>query len=395
MKSTNVIKNIQRRESVERTSVIERENFISSNYFNSTMLSRMKVDRSIQLHFDTVDDLVNCITWSPNGQAIACGRIGKGAQVFNPFNENYTQGSELKNSDNHILVDCIFVPYNSNLLAVATQRKEIYNWGVQTNSICDEYVKLYDIEAKSRVAIRSYKFTGACRHILTTPALPNCIWFNIDMEGHTVAEADTREKDNFRFFRIKMKRDDETLNFERSMDISSTETMFVIGSKSEVSLFDRRMISQMKCQPFKTLKLVNNGLSPVSRAQQIVTQVKFHPYGKKILVTHTRQFHFTHHFVSIHDDNSSIESLEFPKSNSRLPRLMLRNPSFLGPAGSHVLLDVFFQNYSIVFDCKTYKYIGKIKFPDQNSSIYTQAHPHYCVIAASNQNQIKFFTPSG
>lgn len=395
MKSKNIVKHIQRRESAERASMIERESFISSNYFNSNMLSRMKITRSIELDFNTVDDMINCITWSPNGQAIACSRIGKGAQVFSPFNENYKRGGELKNSDNHIVVDCKFVPYNSNVLAVATQRREIYNWGVQTNSICDDYVKLYDVEAKTQASIKRYKFTGACRHVLTTPALPNNIWFNIDLEGRTFAEADTREKDAFRFFRIKMKREDETLNFERSMDISTAETTFVVSSKNEVSLFDRRMISEMKCLPFKTINIVNAKLPQNSRNQLVVNQVKFHPSGRQILTICTGLFHFTHNYLSLYDCSSSVQSLNFRESDRNLPRLLLRNPSFLGPSGDHVLLDVFFQNFSVVVDCSTREYIGEIEFLGHNSSCYTQAHPHYCIIAASNQSQINLFSPTG
>ena len=75
--------------------------------------------------------------------------------------------------------------------------------------------------------------------------------------------------------------------------------------------------------------------------------------------------------------------------------VLTKYPSFLGE--KYVLFDAYFRKYSVVFNHKDMRYIGKINFLGQInyfSDISSMPHPFYCLIASTNQEKINFITPT-
>ena len=69
------------------------------------------------------------------------------------------------------------------------------------------------------------------------------------------------------------------------------------------------------------------------------------------------------------------------------------NPSFLGD--EHVLFDILFRNYSVVYDIESLRYVGKITLFEENYSFSNlwQPNPLYGLVA-SFSNSTKCFSPT-
>ena len=68
--------------------------------------------------------------------------------------------------------------------------------------------------------------------------------------------------------------------------------------------------------------------------------------------------------------------------------------SFLGD--KHVLFDIFFRNYSVVYDIESLRYVGKITLFEENYSFSTLCVPNplYCLVASFSKDSIKFISPT-
>ena len=76
--SDNITNNLKRRETPIE---LNPENFVSSNYFNDSLLDQMSADFEIS-HKSRAWRQVVCGSWSSDGSLLGCGKLRTGVETF-------------------------------------------------------------------------------------------------------------------------------------------------------------------------------------------------------------------------------------------------------------------------------------------------------------------------
>ena len=154
--SDNVINNLKRWETYFN---LNHENFVSTNYFNYSMLDRMSADFEIS-HKSRPWHQVVCGSWSSDGSLLGCGKLRAGVETFKPFANFHVHTAPV--ARNCFLADFQFMLGSRNL--VAASQSIVLN-GLEM----DHCVKVWDV-VKNK-ASRTYCFRGLVKK-LATFALP-------------------------------------------------------------------------------------------------------------------------------------------------------------------------------------------------------------------------------
>ena len=102
------------------------ENFVNINYFNDSMMNRMRIEHTISHELEGWDSHVQCGSWNSNGFLLAFGKYKKGVQIFKPFQN--VEVSVIPVQDNHYLTDTLFMQQHENLLAVCSRNESSFTW---------------------------------------------------------------------------------------------------------------------------------------------------------------------------------------------------------------------------------------------------------------------------
>ena len=381
--SENIVSSLKNREINIR---FDPENFFNINYFNHSMINKMRVEHKINHQLVSWDDNILCGSWNSSGYLLGCGKALKGVQIFKPFQNFKVDTIEVQN--NHYLTDALFMPKHENLLAVASRSKSSFMWSSLNGLEKDEYVKVWDVEAKA--VTRSYTVRGLVKKVATSEALPNLIWFNIDQSTHKMAEADTRTS-QYKSMWLNEVKNQAGFSHSRSFAVNPfDEVTIAVSEKNQLMFYDRRMMtSSVVNYPTGTVDT-----SSLEGDSSYIAHLKYHRSGEKLLLTKSSRFNISQYVVPSLDP--SVENIQqFKFRDQIIVGTVTKNPSFLGE--HHVLFDTFFRNYSVVFNLDNMSYVGKTKLFGQTnflSNISSLPHPFYCLIASINHDTINFITPT-
>ena len=356
--------------------------FVKVNYFNESMLTRLKVEKEILLDFVTPDDQVNRGSWNCDGTLLACGKKCTGVDIYTPF-RNYNKLATVPIENNHNLADVVFMPKTRNLMAVTSRNKNnLVFWNTSPDLPIDDYVKIWDVEKNS--ATRMYCLKEPVTKLVTCTALPYNIWFNTDNKVQTIAEADIRSP-KYKTVKLGLLQHDK-LVYRRCFDVHPVdEVTIAVGDRNRLLFYDRRTLtSQSFAQTVKSIDV-----SSINRTNSYISEIRYNYCGSKIVFGNSS---YDHYIVPVSDlFTTNIKGLPFKS----LINTVSRNPKFLGH--KYVLFDTFYKNYSVVFDLDEAKLIGKIKLSYQRnyfSNIFSIPHPIYCIIVIIYQDIINFITPT-
>ena len=369
----NIVKQLKNRETKIQ---FHPEKFVEANYFNESMIKRLRVEREIPLDFETSGDLVSCGSWNHDGSLLACGKKGRGVDVYSPFRSCERQAAiPIKN--NHNLADVVFMPRSRNLMAVTSRNKNsLIFWITTADVLIDDYVKVWDVDKS--VATRTYGFKGPVTKLITSNALPNHIWFNTDNKVKTIAEADIRSP-KYQTLKLDLAKDESFLGHRRCFDVHPVDGVTVaVGDKSDLLFYDRRtMTSQAIAKPFKSFDA-----SSVNTSSSFISEIRYDPGGSKIIFGNSS---YDHYVIDL--DASDVQGLAFKNPTNTVTR----NPKFLGD--NYVLFDTFYKNYSVFFDLKEAKIVSKLKLAYQRnffSNILSIPHPNQCMVVVIYQDILTY-----
>ena len=222
-------------------------------------------------------------------------------------------------------------------------------------------------------ATAKYKLNHLLREKVTCPALPNNVWFNLGLAN--IVEADVRTQS---YTSLKLNDlENKELMFNNCFDVCPVGgDAIAVGGSNKVRFYDRRMLTPT---PYKVIDL-----RPLSDMDLVVTKLKYHPSGRKILIAVSTGFQ---DFMSDMSETGveNMRSFEFRD----VPGTVLRNPNFLGSEGRYVMFDTFSKDFVVVFDSRDFRCLGK--FQAQPGSD-TESCPQ--VIAIAQQDVVHFVTPT-
>jgi len=362
------------------------ENFVNVNYFNESMINRMRIEHKIAHGLESSNEYIQCASWNSNGHLFASGKYEKGVQIFKPFQN--TNATFLPVQRDHYLTNALFLQKYENLIAVCSRNHGYFTWGTANGLEADEYVKIWDLETNS--AIRSYNFKGFVKQVASCKALPNCVWFNVDHKAQVIAEADIRCP-SYNSILLNDAESNTSLFQLRTFDVNPVDGVtIVVGDKNKILFHDRRMISTSKVNhPTKTVDI-----SSFKGDSSYIVKLTYNPSGNKLFISSS---YSTNNFQYVAPaSDSKVENIrEFTFQDQFLDVILTKYPSFLGE--KYVIFDAYFRNYSVVFNHEDMRYIGKINFLGQSnyfSDISSMPHPFYCLIASTKQDAINFITPT-
>ena len=191
-------------------------------------------------------------------------------------------------------------------------------------------------------ASANHKFSCLLQEVVTCPALPNKVWFNLDLAN--IVEADVRTPSY-----SSLKLNDfasRELQFKNCSDVRPVDgDAIAVGGSNKVRYYDRSVLTPT---PSKVIDL-----RPLKDMDLVVAKLKYHPSGRKILTAVSIGFQ---HFMSDTSDAGveDMRSFEFRD----FPGTVLRNPNFLGSEGSYVMLDTFSQDFVVVFYSRDFRCLG-------------------------------------
>ena len=363
------------------------ENFVNINYFNESMIKRMRIEHKISHELEAGDTHIQCGSWNSNGFLLGFGKYEKGVQICKPF-LNFEM-SVIPVQDNHYLTYTIFMQQHENFLAVCSRNRNSFIWSSLDGLEVDDYVKIWDVEAKS--VVRSYSFKGLVKKVATSKALPNHVWFNVDQKTQKIAEADIRSP-SYKSMQLNEFEGNTTFLHSRHFTVNPVdEVTIVVSDNSKILFYDRRMMTSSNINhPTKTVDTTS-----LNGERSYIVQLKYNPSGSKLFITKSYRF-TTYNYVAPLVDMSIKNIQKFKFCEQKLLETVIGNPSFLGE--NHVLFDTFSRNkVSIVYNLEHMRYVGKISLLGQTnyfSKIYSMPHPFCCLIASANQDMINFITPS-
>ena len=381
----NIVNSLKQRETNFR---LDPEKFVAANYFNESMINRLRVEKKVSLEFETSDDLVSCGSWNCDGTLLACGKKGKGVQIYAPF-RNYEKVTAVDIKDNHTLADVVFIPRNKNLMTFASRRNNTLFFWSNSGLVRDDYVKIWDVE--KNVAFRQYSFTGVVAKLVTCPTLPNHLWFNTDNKVQTVAEVDIRAP-GYKTISFGPVNTDDWLVYRRCFDVNPVdEVTIAVGDKNKLLFYDRRTVtSQKAAQPARSVDV-----SALNGTNSYILQVAYSPKINKMVLINSHSFTCDCYVLpSSRPEVRDARKLTFSDNAATLS--VMRSPSFFG--SKYAIFDTFLRNYSAVFDVERARLVGRITLDHQSnifSNVVSMPHPRYCLIAATNQDLINFVSPTG
>ena len=362
------------------------ENFVSVNYFNESMMTRMRIEHRVSHGLESWDQHVQCTSWNSSGLLFACGKCDRGVQMFEPFRN--AEASSIPVPEGHYLTDALFLHRHDNLIAVCSRSNRSFFWDSPNGLGAGSRVGIWDVRTKTEV--RSHGFRGFVKQVAASKALPNHIWFNIDRKTKRIAEADIRSP-SYRRVELNDAENNTYLFQSESFDVNPVdEVTIVVSDGNKINFYDRRTMSSSRVNhPYKTVDT-----SSLSSGRSYILKLKYDPSGKKLFVTSSRSFKIFQHVAPA--KNPDVESLrEFRFRDQTMVATVTKYPSFLGE--KHVLFDTYFRNYSVVFNHENMRYVGKINQSGQSdyfSDVSSLPHPLYCLIASTNQGTINFITPT-
>ena len=358
------------------------KNFPAKNYFNAAMMMKMEIRRTLSLGGHNFDDAVKHLSWNCAGEVLACGQPNRGVKLVRPFaKEAVASGATLE--EDEFVADAVFMPRFENSLVVGTRK---YSLNLLASSFTEvnftSRVKVWDV--RKAMVTMNYEFDGLLQQVVTCPALPNNLWFNLDSAAVNIAEADVRTK-SYASLKLTSRFAHRELTFKNCFDVDPVDggTM-AVGGRNKVCYYDRRMLTP---DPYKVVDL-----RPLRGMDLVVAKLKYHPNGRKILMTLSLGFQ---HLMADVSEASTDNMRSFRFRDPAMLGTILRNPSFLGGEGRYVMFDTFFKDFVVVFDSWDFKYLGKIKLQvGSNSGTESCPHPHCCVIALAHQGLVHFVSPT-
>lgn len=379
--SENILNNFKKRETNFK---FNPENFVSANYFNDSMIDRMAVEHEIK-HKNESWDPIMCGSWNSDGSLLGCGKPRTGVQIFKPF-QNFAVTTIPVRRD-CFLTDCLFMPKNKNWLTVSSRNHSHVSSSTLNEVEMDQYVKVWDV-VKNKI-LRTYGFRGLVKKLATSSALPNSVWFNVDQRTQNIAEADIRSP-SCKTMQLNVVERNTSFLHSRVFDVSPVnEVTIVVGDKDQILFYDRRMVSSASVtHPTKTLDV-----GSLNGNNSYIVQLKYNPSGNKLLLTNSHRFNIYQYVAAaVRTKLENIFRLVF--KDQTIMNTCKTNPTFLGD--NHVLFDMFFQNYSVVFNLENLRYVGDLNLFDENNffSNMCMPNPFYCLIASLSQNNIKLITPT-
>jgi len=362
-------------------------NFVTVNYFNESMINRMHIEFKISHELETFDNHIQCSSWNSNGLLLCCGKSELGVQILKPF-QNF-QITTIPIERNHFLSETHFMSKQKNLLVVSTRNNQSFLFNSFNGLVTDNYVRIWDVEKDAFT--KSYSFNGLVKKVATSTALPNQVWFNVDQRMQKIAEADIRTPSHNTMQLNSVQRTRTGFLDSRTFDVNPVDEITIaVGDKCQLLFYDRRMMSSSSINhPTKTIDT-----SSLNGDSSYVVQLKYNPSGNKLIITNSCGYN-TNQYAAPSVDTSVENMRKFKFQDQTVRGAVTKNPSFLGE--KYVLFDVFFKNYSAVFNLEDMRYIGKIDLFGQTnffSNICSMPHPYYCLIASTNKSVINFVTPT-
>jgi len=363
------------------------DTFVRTNYFNESMIKRMRVEQEITFGSESFDDFISSGSWNYGGNLLGCGKAYNGANIYAPFRKDQL-ATTIPIRHNHYLSDLVFMHKNNNLVSVAFRNHNNgVNWTMKTGLTMDSFVQVFDVE--TNIPITTYIFRGLVKNLKKSTVFPNYIWFNIDQTTHTIAEADIRSNE-YKCIKFGIVRGCESLLEKRSFDVHPyDEKTIVVGNKGKLLFYDRRKItSSSVAQPVESIdfsSLIDSG--------SIIDNLKYTPNGNKIVLTNSHGFTNDQYVMSA--SNASVSNVCKLKFIDPLAIVTTKTPKFLGE--KYALFDVYYKNFAVIFDLEQAQFVGKIELTgntNSSSAICSIPHPYYCLIASANQGSVSFITPT-
>ena len=385
----NVCKRLRKR-SVDESYTGER--FISNSYFTPDMLTRMKVESRYDLDDEELgvpDSVVTCLDWCHDGSSLVCGQFGNSFQVLHPFGES-PHGKKIDLGP-YFPVCVSFMTCSNNIFAACLQQTAAASWVFANTDHLGDHVKIFDLERTE--VVREYTYFGSAKKVRTAPFQPNKIWFDMKRSDCLIGEADIREP-GFEVSEYVISREKE-VSCLRDFDLSLADNNLVaVADYTMVGLFDRRMVAKERSPVLLLDSLIDKKIAH----EWYVSNVKFHPNGKQLVVNCSQKYNFEHQVFIVDLQNGSKTSMKVPPE-VRHSHMRLKNPCFLGPSGRYLMLDLCLNNYSVVFDCAEGKYIGNLKaeansLPILSFNTFSKPHPEFLLVAVADRFIVNLITPT-
>ena len=164
------------------------------------------------------------------------------------------------------------------------------------------------------------------------------------------------------------------------------ETTIAVCDRSELLFYDRRMLSSASVN--RPAKVVDASL--LDGDEVFIVQLKYDPSGRKLIFTNSCGFNTDQYAL-----DTRVGGIRKFTFRDRAAGAVTKVPSFLGE--NYVLFDVFYKNYSAVFDLEDMRYMGTMKFFKETnffSNGCSMPHPHFCLVASTNNNFVSLTTPT-